>query len=82
MKRSEMLKVIEGAIDRACGSVGERRLYPPDNYLAYVILKAIEVAGMAPPEVKEFVEIPPHNILGAGFKVGHNVHKWEDESQS
>lgn len=49
--------------------------------MAELILSAQERAGMAPPEIKEYIEIPPDNILGAGFKIGHNVHKWEDENE-
>lgn len=44
-------------------------------------IEVFEKLGMLPPTIKEFVEIPPHNILGAGFKVGHNVNKWEDEDE-
>lgn len=49
MKQSEMLKIIEKGIDNACGNDGENILYPPHDYLAYVILKRIVEAGMIPP---------------------------------
>ena len=80
MKRSEAIQAIGRVL------VFGREGLPNDKQekyvnmsLADVILTELEEIGMAPPEIKEWIEVLPHNILGAGFKIGHNVHKWEPE---
>lgn len=52
MKKSEALKLIEEAIDAACGNDGEQRLYPTDDDLAYAALTAMLKAGMVPPTME------------------------------
>lgn len=75
MKRSEMLKIMSKA-------------YGSKNYVYFTeedadnVLKAMEAAGMLPPEVKEWIEVCHDNILGGGFKVSHNVSKWEAEDET
>lgn len=75
MKRSEMLKLIESAIDNACGNDGTQRLYPSDEYLAFAVLKAVEKAGMLP---------PPRWLKGVCSITGEPIrvcrqHTWEPE---
>lgn len=75
MKRSEMVyKLAVWFLENQGG-------YKADEF-AHKFLMRCEELGMLPPEIKEYVEIPPHNILGAGFKVGHNVCKWEPEDET
>jgi hypothetical protein len=85
MKRSDMVQSLASELIYAWLDVfGVEGLpdYGQAQYIANLMLKKAEREGMAPPEIKEFVEIPAHNILGAGFKVGHNVHKWEPEDEA
>lgn len=73
MKRSEMVNTIISAIEQACGYDGEEQLYPPDEYLAEVILRAIEAAGMQPPKIQEHVRYE--------FTYTNYVNKWENENE-
>lgn len=75
MKRSEMLLIIESAIDNACGNNGIERLYPEDEYLAYSILNAMETAGMNPPTI---VILPTEYNRQEG-SYGFEVNQWDDE---
>jgi hypothetical protein len=74
MKRSEAIRKLTQFLKPELKFDDNSTLFPED------VLAFIEKdLGMVPPEIREFVEIPPYNILGAGFKVAHNVHKWEEE---
>jgi hypothetical protein len=73
MKRSEMVNTIISTIEQACGYDGEEQLYPPDEYLAEVILRAIEAAGMQPPKLRHYV-LPDGN---PEFAYMEWVNKWE-----
>lgn len=74
MKRSDVLKIIETAIDNACGNDGENRLYPPNEYLSFCILKDLENVGMLPPEIKDTVDFDGKKII-----CYHNA--WESENE-
>lgn len=81
MKRSEAIKKLIPKV------VSKFEVIYKENYdngvyeaRAEELLNFIEKElGMVPPEIKEWVEISPYNILGAGFKVSYNRHKWEEE---
>jgi hypothetical protein len=50
MKRTDMLDLIEFTIQQTtgCDSDTGDKLYAPDKYMAYAILRAIENAGICP----------------------------------
>ena len=79
-----MIKIIEEAIDSACGNEGEHRLYPTDNYLAHRILSVIVEAGMLPPTVPAgtpwFKFISDHDGSEITPKLRIDVNQWEPES--
>jgi hypothetical protein len=78
MKRSEMIGIIEYAIQRVCGTDPETGevLRPPDDYTAYVILKDMEEAGI----------LPPAYDINIGRKNTFNDHqftnRWEPEDEN
>ena len=76
MKRSKAIENLEQYMSLLCYASNYMMV---DKEAATDILDFLEDMGMVPPEIKEFVEIPAHNALGAGFKIGHNAHKWEEE---
>lgn len=75
MKRSEMVNEIIATIQRSCGSYEDEILYPPDEYLAEVILRAIEAKGMQPPSVRQYV-LPEGR---PEFAYMEFTSKWENE---
>lgn len=49
MKKEELQKLVEDAIDGACGNDGTQRLYPADSYLASSIIQKLTDASMLMP---------------------------------
>lgn len=82
MKRSEMEKIIIREIGYSCGyDPGTTEvLYPPQDYLAFIVLNAVLKAGMQPP----YAEFKPLEGEAIGFVPYIKTiwaNKWEPEDE-
>lgn len=73
MKRDEVINKIIETIRLSYGNDGQDNLCPPDEYLAEMILRTIEEAGMQPPKLRHYV-LPDGN---PEFAYMEWVNKWE-----
>jgi len=73
MKRNEMVDKIVETIQMSCGSQEGELLYPPEEYLAEVILRTIEDNGMQPPKIQQYI-LPDGKVE---FAYTEWVNKWE-----